>query len=329
MQMPRPKTLLLISVCTAILTILLKMGAWYLTGSVGFLSDGLESFVNLAGAVFALLMVTIAERPADADHPHGHHKAEYFSSGFEGVLIFAAAMGILWTSIDRLIHPQPLQQISWGLVLSILSTILNGLVAWILLRAAKLHHSIALEADGKHLRTDVYTSIGVMAGIGLVMLSGWQWLDPVVAILVALNILREGWELIHKSSQGLMDRAVSAEVSQLIHDTLRRFETRDMQNHPEVCFDHLVTRAAGMRNFASMHLHLPSSWTLGEAAELRNEVEKALIAVVPMLHTTIELMPRNLEPVQVLLSTPLHGTITTVSEQAPARSSGGGRAGVA
>jgi divalent metal cation (Fe/Co/Zn/Cd) transporter len=146
---------------------------------------------------------------------------------------------------------------------------------------------------------------------------------------VALNILREGWELIHKSSQGLMDRAVSAEVSQLIHDTLRRFETRDMQNHPEVCFDHLVTRAAGMRNFASMHLHLPSSWTLGEAAELRNEVEKALIAVVPMLHTTIELMPRNLEPVQVLLSTPLHGTITTVSEQAPARSSGGGRAGVA
>ena len=192
MKMPRPKTLLLISACTAVLTIILKMGAWYVTGSVGLLSDGLESFVNLAGAVFALLMVTIAERPADADHPHGHHKAEYFSSGFEGVLIFAAALGILWTAIDRLFHPQPLEQVGWGLVLSVLSTILNGLVAWILFRAAKLYNSIALEADGKHLRTDVYTSIGVMSGIGLVMLTGWQWLDPVVAILTALHILREG-----------------------------------------------------------------------------------------------------------------------------------------
>ena len=324
MKMPRPKTLLLISACTAVLTIILKMGAWYVTWSVGLLSDGLESFVNLAGAVFALLMVTIAERPADADHPHGHHKAEYFSSGFEGVLIFAAALGILWTAIDRLFHPQPLEQVGWGLVLSVLSTILNGLVAWILLRAAKLHHSIALEADGKHLRTDVYTSIGVMSGIGLVMLTGWQWLDPVVAVLVALHILREGWELIHRSSQGLMDRAVSNEVSQLIHDTLRGFETRDVQNHPEVCFDHVVTRAAGQRNFASMHLHLPAGWTLGHAAELRNDVEKALIAAVPTLHATIELMPRNLEPVQVLLSAPLHGVIMTSSEQAPTKPTGDG-----
>lgn len=329
MKMPRPKTLLLISVCTAILTIILKMGAWYATGSVGFLSDGLESFVNLAGAVFALLMVTIAERPADADHPHGHHKAEYFSSGFEGVLILAAALAILWTAVDRLFHPQPLQQISWGLVLSMLSTVLNGLVAWILLRAAQLHHSIALEADGKHLRTDVYTSIGVMAGIGLVMLTGWQWLDPVVAILVALNILREGWELIHRSSQGLMDSTAGNEVNQLIHDTLRRFETRDAQNQPEVFFDHVVTRAAGQLNFASMHLHLPSSWTLGEAAELRNEVEKALLAAVPTLHATIELMPRNLEPVHVLLNAPLHGVIMSSGEQAPAQPPGGGRAGVA
>ena len=161
-----------------------------------------------------------------------------------------------------------------------------------------------------------------MSGIGLGRLTGWQWLDPVVAVLVALHILREGWELIHRSSQGLMDRAVSNEVSQLIHDTLRGFETRDVQNHPEVCFDHVVTRAAGQRNFASMHLHLPAGWTLGHAAELRNDVEKALIAAVPTLHATIELMPRNLEPVQVLLSAPLHGVIMTSSERAPGDASG-------
>ena len=290
--------------------------------SQGLVADGIHSLSDLVGDFVVLLASHHSKKDADEDHPYGHHKAEYFSSGFEGVLIFAAALGILWTAIDRLFHPQPLEQVGWGLVLSVLSTILNGLVAWILLRAAKLHHSIALEADGKHLRTDVYTSIGVMSGIGLVMLTGWQWLDPVVAVLVALHILREGWELIHRSSQGLMDRAVSNEVSQLIHDTLRRFETRDVQNYPEVCFDHVVTRAAGQRNFASMHLHLPAGWTLGHAAELRNDVEKALIAAVPTLHATIELMPRNLEPVQVLLSAPLHGVIMTSSEQAPGDASG-------
>ena len=317
MNMPRPKTLLFFSVCVAIATILLKMGAWYVTGSVSFLSDGLESFVNLAGASFALLMIIIAERPADSDHPHGHHKAEYFSSGFEGLLIFVAALSILWVAVNRLFHPQPLEQISWGLLLSVGSTVINAAMAWVLLKAAKVHHSIALEADGKHLRTDVYTSIGVIVGIGLVMLTGWLWLDPLIAILVALNILREGWGLIHRSSQGLMDSTASAEVNQLVHDTLKRFETVDANHQPEVFFDHVVTRAAGQRNFASMHLHLPANWSIHTAAELRNRVEQALIAAVPTLHATIELMPNGMEPIRSLLNQPLYGTTAAAHPTTP------------
>lgn len=311
MTMPRPKTLLFISACVAVLTILLKMGAWYVTSSVGFLSDGLESFVNLAGAVFALVMVIIAERPADSDHPHGHHKAEYFSSGFEGLLIIIAALSILWMAVNRMLHPQPLEQLGWGIGLSLISTLINGGMAWVLLKAAQEHRSIALEADGKHLRTDVYTSIGVIAGLGLATVTGWQWLDPLIALLIALNILREGWGLLHRSSQGLMDSTASSEVNQLIHDTLKRFESHDAHGRPEVFFDHIMTRAAGQRNFVAMHLHLPAHWSLRAAAELRNQVEQALIAAVPTLQATIELMPCDLEPVRAPLNTPLHGTTAT------------------
>ncbi|MDO5653576.1 MAG: cation diffusion facilitator family transporter, partial [Brachymonas sp.] len=272
------------------------------------LSDGVESFVNLAGAVFALIMVTVAERPADVEHPHGHHKAEYFASAFEGFLIFAAALAIIWTAVQRLMHPQPLEQLGWGMALSMLSTAINGVMAWVLLKGAKAHKSIALEADGKHLRTDVYTSFGVIAGIGLVTVTGWQWLDPAVAILVALNILYEGWGLVHASSHGLLDHSASAETNQTIQRILQNFQKPDAPNQPPVHFDHVVTRAAGQRNFVSMHLHLPAQWTLGEAAELRNQVEKALLAELPTLHATIELMPRNVEPVEVLLNKPLYGT---------------------
>ena len=273
--------------------------------------------MNLAGASFALLMIIIAERPADSDHPHGHHKAEYFSSGFEGLLIFVAALSILWVAVNRLLHPQPLEQISWGLLLSVGSTVINAAMAWVLLKAAKVHHSIALEADGKHLRTDVYTSIGVIVGIGLVMLTGWLWLDPLIAILVALNILREGWGLIHRSSQGLMDSTASAEVNQLVHDTLKRFETVDANHQPEVFFDHVVTRAAGQRNFASMHLHLPANWSIHTAAELRNRVEQALITAIPTLHATIELMPNGVEPIRALINQPLHGTTAAAHPTTP------------
>ena len=297
-----PRTLLWASVAVAVATIALKTLAWYVTGSVGLLSDAMESFVNLASAVFALAMVTIAQRPADDGHPYGHHKAEYFSSGFEGMLIFGAALGILWTSVDRLMHPQPLEQLGWGMAFSLASTVLNGVGAWVLLKAAKVHNSIALEADGRHLRTDVWTSIGVVAGVALVQVTGWLWLDPVVAIAVALNILKEGWHLIRNSSHGLMDSAVDPETADSIQQTLDRFvqQEKDAQGRELVRFDHVVTRAAAQRSFVSMHMHMPASWTLGRSAKLRNDVERALVESQPQLHATIEMLPSDVEPVQTL-----------------------------
>ena len=314
MKLPSPKTLLWMSATAAVLTIILKTLAWYVTGSVGLLSDAMESFVNLAGAVFALMMVTIAERPADEDHPHGHHKAEYFSSGFEGMLIFGAALGILWTSINRLMHPQPLEQLGWGMAFSMASTVLNGIGAWVLLKAANVHNSIALEADGRHLRTDVWTSIGVIVGVALVQVTGWLWLDPVVAIAVALNILKEGWHLIRNSSHGLMDSVVDADIAGSIQQTLDRFvlQEKDPQGRELVRFDHVVTRAAGQRSFVSMHMHMPASWTLGRSAQLRNDVERALVESQPQLHATIEMLPSDVEPLQTL------GDLESVAETAPA-----------
>ena len=203
-----PHKLLWASIGVAVITIALKTLAWYLTGSVGLLSDALESFVNLASAVFALSMVTVAQLPADDNHPYGHHKAEYFSSGFEGLLIVGVSLAILWAAVHRLFDPQPLQQLGWGLGLSVLSSVFNGVLAWVMLRSARIHRSIALEADARHLFTDVWTSAGVLVGLVGVLLTGWLWLDAVAAIFVALNILKEGAQLVWRSSQGLMDEAV-------------------------------------------------------------------------------------------------------------------------
>lgn len=195
-----PRRLLRASVLVALLTIVLKTLAWWLTGSVGLLSDALESFVNLAGAMFALAMVTVAERPADVEHPYGHHKAEYFSSGFEGILIVGASAAIVWASVQRLLQPQPLEQLGWGMALSLLSTGLNGVLAWAMFRTARQHRAVALEGDARHLLTDVWTSVGVVVGLAAAHATGWQWLDPVVGIAVGLNILREGIELVWRSS---------------------------------------------------------------------------------------------------------------------------------
>ena len=215
-----------VSVVVALLTIALKTGAWWVTGSVGLLSDAMESLVNLAAALFGLWMVTVAERPADDDHPFGHDKAEYFSAGFEGILIFGAAAAIIWSALPRLADPQPLEQLGWGLGLSVLSSALNGLLAWVMLRASRMHRSIALEADAKHLLTDVWTSAGVVAGLLLVGVTGWLWLDPLVAIGVALNIVWEGARLIWRSWSGLMDSAVEPEVHGDIEAVLERFSQR-------------------------------------------------------------------------------------------------------
>ena len=284
-----PQRLLLASVVVAIITITLKTGAWYITDSVGLLSDAMESLVNLASAIFGLMMVTIALRPADDDHPYGHHKAEYFSSGFEGVLIIVAAMGIVWAAGHRLMDPQPIEQVGWGLALSVVSSALNGLMAWFLFRAAKVHRSIALEADARHLVTDVWTSVGVVIGISAVALTGWLWLDPLVAIGVALNILWEGAHLMWRSSQGLMDEAVEPEVLNQIQQTLGEFD------HPTIRFDHVTTRRSGQRRFVDMHMHMPAGWSLGRAAAVRTSVEQALMSAVPGLRATIQLLPTDVE----------------------------------
>jgi cation diffusion facilitator family transporter len=288
-RLPSAKALLWASVVVAIITITLKTLAWYITDSVGLLSDAMESFVNLASAIFALMMVTIAQRPADDDHPYGHHKAEYFSSGFEGILIIAAAMGIMWAAGHRILDPQPIQQVGWGLVLSVVSSGLNGLLAWVMFKAAKVHRSIALEADARHLVTDVWTSVGVVVGIGAVGLTGWLWLDPLVAIGVALNILREGFHLIWRSSQGLMDEALEPEVLADIQKVLQDFD------HHTVRFDHLTTRRSGQRRFVDLHMHMPESWSLGRAAAVRGRVEQALMVAVPGLRATIQLLPTDVE----------------------------------
>ena len=284
-----PQRLLWASVAAAIVTITLKTLAWYITDSVGLLSDAMESFVNLASAIFALVMVTIAQRPADAEHPYGHHKAEYFSSGFEGILIIGAAGGIIWAAGHRLFDPQPLQSLGWGLALSVVSSAINGLLAAVMFKAAAIHRSIALEADAKHLVTDVWTSVGVVCGITLVALTGWLWLDALVALGVAINILREGAHLVWRSSQGLMDEALEPDVMAQIAATLHEFD------HPTIRFDHVSSRRSGQRRFVDLHMHMPASWSLGRAAALRTSVEQALMSAVPGLRATIQLLPSDVE----------------------------------
>lgn len=285
-----PQRLMKVSVGVAVITIVVKTAAWYITGSVSLLADAMESFVNLASAIFGLLMVTIAARPADDDHPYGHHKAEYFSSGFEGALIIGAAVAIIWAAAHRVFNPQPLQQLGWGVVLSVISSGLNGLLAWAMFRSARQHRSIALEADGRHLVTDIWTSAGVVIGIGAVALTGWLWLDAAVAIGVALNILWEGCRLVWRSSQGLMDEALEPHVIADIEMTLARFR------QPPVRIDHIATRRGGQRRFVELHVHLPGGWTLSRAEALRAGVEVALLKAVPGLHASIQLLPSDAEP---------------------------------
>lgn len=285
----RVATYLKLSVAVAVATIALKTGAWWLTGSVGLLSDALESLVNLAGASFALLMVTLAARPADDDHPYGHHKAEYFSSGFEGVLILVAALAILAAAVDRWLNPQPLEQLGLGLGLSLVATVLNGALAWAMLRKAHEVRSMALEGDARHLFTDVWTSVGVVVGLVAVHQTGWLWLDPLIAAAVALNILREAVSLVRRSVDGLMDRALEPEVQARIEATLAEFA------HDTIRFDHLSTRRAGARRFVDLHMHMPADWSLRRAAALRTSVEQALMSAVPGLRATIQLLPADVE----------------------------------
>jgi len=283
------RTYLKVSIAVAVATIALKTGAWVVTDSVSLLSDAMESLVNLAGAMFALAMVTVAARPPDDDHPYGHHKAEYFSSGFEGVLIFAAALAIVWAAALRFFNPQPLEAVGLGIALSVVSSAMNGVLAWTMLRKARAVRSMALEADARHLYTDVWTSVGVVVGLLGVMATGWLWLDPLLAMLVALNILREGASLVWRSAGGLMDEALEPASRAEIDKVLEEFK------HHAIRFDHVVTRRAGQRRFVDLHMHMPAAWTLGRAAAVRASVEQALMSAVPGLRATIQLLPLDVE----------------------------------
>jgi len=289
-----PAQLLRVSIVVALLTIVLKGAAGYVTNSMGLISDAMESFVNLASATFALAMVTVASRPADDEHPYGHHKAEYFSSGFEGILIIGAAIAIIWVAVLRLLSPQPLEQLGWGLGLSILSSAFNGWLAFVMFKAARVHRSIALESDARHLVTDVWTSAAVVVGIVAVHLTGWLWLDPVLAIGVALNIVREGVSLVWRSSQGLMDEALEPESLAMLQATLDRFAA-GVPEGAQLRFDDIVTRRAGQRRFADLHMHVPGAWSLERAAGLRDGLEQALMDALPGLRVTIQLLPLGME----------------------------------
>lgn len=284
---PSLKPFVWISIGAAVATILLKGVAWWLTGSVGLLSDALESFVNLAGALMALWMLSLAERPADDDHPFGHSKAEYFSSAFEGMLIFLAAISIAYAAIDRLLAPRALEGIGTGLLVSIAASVINLLVALLLLKAGRTHRSITLEANAHHLMTDVWTSAGVILGVALVAVSGWHWLDPAIALLVAANILWAGWQLMRRSALGLMDTALPQAQTDLITRTLDQYASEGITYHA------LRTRQAGRRSFISLHVLVPGDWSVQIAHDWVEKIENALRHAIPGAHITTHLEPAD------------------------------------
>ena len=274
-----------LSIAAAIATILLKGLAWRLTGSVGLLSDAIESFVNLAGAIMALWMLTLAALPADDDHAHGHGKAEYFSSAFEGFLILLAAVSIGYTAIERLMNPQPLEAVGVGLLVSVVASVINFATARILMEVGRKHNSITLEADAHHLLTDVWTSVGVIGGVGLVWLSGWLWLDPAIALLVAVNIVWTGWRLMQRSAAGLMDISLPVEKLEKIEALLAGYRQQGLDFHA------LRTRQAGSRVFVTLHVLVPGSWTVQQGHDWSERIEADIRDALPHAHVTTHLEP--------------------------------------
>ncbi len=281
-----------LSIGAAAATIMLKTGAYTLTGSVGLLSDAIEALVNLAGAVMALFMLIVAARPADDDHVYGHSKAEYFASVTEGILILAAAIGIIGTAVQRLLHPQAIEQLGLGLIVSIAASVINFVVSRILLKAGKERASISLEADAQHLMTDVWTSVGVIGGVAVAGFTGWQLLDPIVAIVVALNIIWTGFQLVRRSVSGLMDEVLPAQEQQLIETVLVKYREQGVSFHA------LRTRQAAARRFMSVHVLVPGAWTVHDAHHVvenfENDVRAALGGVITVF--------THLEPVEDELS---------------------------
>lgn len=264
-----------LSIVAAMLTIGMKTAAYLLTDSVGLLSDALESVVNLAGALMALAMLTIAARPADEDHPYGHSKAEYFSSGVEGALILVAAVSIGVTALQRLFTPRPLAEIGWGIGICIAASLVNLVVALILLRTGKRYNSITLEANAHHLLTDVWTSVAVVIGVGMVSLTGWQRLDPLVALVVTGNIVWSGVRIARNSIAGLMDAALPAEEQNTVRIVLERHLQAGVECHA------LRTRQSGAQRFVSLHVLVPGPWTVQRGHELLERIEADLRRTLP------------------------------------------------
>jgi cation diffusion facilitator family transporter len=276
-----------LSVGAALCTIVLKAFAWRLTDSVGLLSDAIESFVNLAGALMALGMLSVAARPADDSHAYGHTKAEYFSSAFEGVLILAAAVWIAMEAVERLTDPRPIGSASIGLAVAALATAVNLATARILMSVGREAKSIALEADAHHLFTDVWTSIGVIAGVGLVWVTGWLWLDPTIALLVAANIVWTGWHLARRSAAGLMDASLPGAELKQIEAILAAYRQQGLEFHA------LRTRQAGSRAFVTMHVLVPGAWTVQQGHEWSERIEADLRRALPGVHVTTHIEPKE------------------------------------
>ncbi|HEY9805491.1 MAG TPA: cation diffusion facilitator family transporter [Candidatus Obscuribacterales bacterium] len=285
MRNPSARFYTLLSIAAAILTIALKAGAYFLTGSVGLLSDAAESCVNLVAAIVATWAVTFAAKPPDEEHEFGHYKAEYFSSGVEGALILVAAGSIAIAAWNRLLHPQPLEQISIGLGLSLIATAVNGVLAWAMLRASKRLRSITLRADAHHLFTDVWTSIGVVLGLILVPLTGWILLDPIIAFVVAANIIWTGVKLLHETGLGLLDTAMPVSERRIVTDVLANYDAQGIQFHA------LRTRVAGSRRFVYFHVLVPGSWTVKRGHDLCEEMELMIARSLPGTYVFTHLEP--------------------------------------
>ncbi|HEY6793823.1 MAG TPA: cation diffusion facilitator family transporter [Kineosporiaceae bacterium] len=276
-----------LSIGVAILTILIKTTAYLVTGSVGLLSDATESLVNLAAAIVALIALKVACRPADDNHHYGHGKAEYFSAGFEGLMIFVAASAILVTAVERFLHPAPIESAGLGLAISTLGSALNGVTAVILLRAGRAHRSATLIADGKHLMTDVWTSAGVVLGVLLVAITGWQRLDPLVAAAMGLNILVTGFRLIAQSTVALLDVALSPEDDARLRAVLAGY------HDGQIAVSDIRTRQSGQQRFVSLTLLVPGEWTVHRAHDLADEVEAAIAQELPGVAVQTHLEPAH------------------------------------
>ena len=274
-----------LSIAAAIVTITLKAGAWVMTGSVGLLSGAAESVVNLVAAVVALIALRVAIRPATERFLYGRAKAEYFSAAVEGVMIFAAAGVILVTAVERFLNPRPLENLGWGLAISVVASLINGAVALVLLRAGRTHGSITLRADGKHLMTDVITSAGVLIGVGLVALTGWERLDALVAFAVGVNIIVTGIGLITESVSGLLDKALPDEEHEVITEILRR------RMDGTVTFHGLQTREAGQEKYMNVHVLVPDDWTVKRGHDYIDGLEHELMEAMPTLHVLTHLEP--------------------------------------